>query len=105
MPAYKVRRYCNKCGEITTSTMYMLTERMDGRVYESGVDRIVCDRCGSTETDEYNNCPICGSIKGASMDYCTECYDTTRDHLGALKDKLNASDGDFQEIICNCLGL
>ena len=105
MGAYKVRQYCPNCRQTVNATMYMNTEWIDGRAYESGVDRVVCDVCGSTEVTDYDACPICNASKSESAQFCDECYNTTSEYIAALKKALGASDGDLEEIVCNCLGI
>lgn len=105
MGAYKIRQYCRKCKSVTTATMDMSIEWLDGRAYETGVNSITCDYCGSTEVSDYNECPICKGEKDENEFFCAECYETTAEHLEELKNKLGACANDFEEIVCNVLGL
>lgn len=105
MGAYKVRQYCRCCKKVVNATMEMDTEHIDGRTYESGVAFVKCDYCGSIETEDYDTCTICGGEKPESANYCSECYDIVTEHLNDLRNVLKASADDFEEIVCNVLGI
>lgn len=99
MRGYKVRRWCRKCKQMVTATQYMNYETLDGRIYESGVDKVICPICDTTDNEDYSKCSICGSSKGVSDLYCKDCIEAVENDFNGLREELGADVGDFKELV------
>ena len=87
---------CNRCRKIFESPV----ERFEA---DTGYRERTCPYCGDDDISEAHECPICHT-NYTSEDFCQECYDTVNQSLTELKEKLGATQEDFEDIISNNFG-
>lgn len=99
-----VEMWCCDCKEVVEVVPEYDYEVIDGRRYVS--DTILeCPNGWHHELQDVSHCPICGNPMGEYDDFCPECYSTGLQTLTELKERLNAKQGDLEDLVANCLGL
>ena len=99
----EVYAWCEQCKEVVPVDYCEDTEMIDGVTYVTGADYL----CPCNETHHVvgiKQCPICGNDMGENDSYCESCYDLVRFALNDLKDNLDCTQNDFEEIIGNYFG-
>lgn len=84
---------CNDCNTFFNEPCVSEMEKDTGYIEQT------CPNCGSDYFEEAHECPICGNP--TTQNFCQDCYDTVSTGLNELKSKLNADQGDFEDIIAN----
>lgn len=84
---------CNDCNTFFNEPCVSEMEKDTGYVEQT------CPNCGSDYFEEAHACPLCG--EPTTQDFCQDCYDTVKEGLEILKEKLNADQYDFEQIIAN----
>lgn len=87
---------CSECEKFFNEPIIGQMEQDTGYVEQT------CPHCGSDYFEEAIKCPICGNP--TTQDFCQDCYDTVKEGLEILKEKLGAEQSDFEDLIANHFG-
>lgn len=95
--------WCEQCKEVVELVVEEDTDTFDGVRCTTDVS-YYCPYDKNHNVVGISQCPICGNDMGENDSFCEDCYEIVRLALNSLKEELDCSQDDFEEIIANHFG-
>lgn len=98
------RMWCKDCKEVVEVKVIEDFDVFDGRTYKIA-EYWECPEHPLHEIEEIRKCPICGEDMGESDEFCPACYDEANQYLTHMRDSMCLTQDQFEDIVCNVLGM
>lgn len=95
--------WCEQCKEVVELVVEEDTDTFDGVRCTTDVS-YYCPYDKNHNVVGISQCPICGNDMGENDSFCEDCYEIVSLALNSLKEELDCSQDDFEEIIANHFG-